>query len=604
MLTRPLTIDDTVHRAVARGRATLLDLQHDDGRWEGIARSDPGVTAQFLLMTRYLDRSDPATDAPLLAYLDRSQRPGGGWAAYPDGPPSLDVTLLCYAALRFAGRSPGSAPMLRARSVILAAGGIEAVGFVARFPLVFCDQIPGFTLTYLSPKLLFLPRWLHPHLRDLGILLQDVLPLELLLKQRAAKAPPPGRDIQELRAGRPFSRVAMSPLGAAISRLGEVVDIVAPARSLDRNAARWFAEQQNGDGLWAGNAVFTMRGVMALHATEPGRYTQRIERAIEGMRRLQIADGGTRWQQLALTPVLDTAIAVTALLDAGLPSGETRLLRAMRWLTAAQGADGGWSFSLENAATPDTDTTLHALEALARAPTSVPGVTEAIASGIRWLLARQDTSGGWAMWPTRWRSGRTMVREVELARVMDVSTPDVTARTVRALTLLQSLRGPNAALRRAIHRALVYLRSVQRSDGSWPGRWAVNYTYGTAQGLTAMAVAGEHDGAPARARGFLQATQQADGGWGESPDSDAAEVFIPAPSTVTQTSLALLGLLAAPDPGDSAVARGTAFLLERERDGVWDDDTFRQTVLLGRMYYQNSLFATSLAVTALARTPC
>jgi squalene-hopene/tetraprenyl-beta-curcumene cyclase len=485
--------------------------------------------------------------------------------------------------------------------VIFARGGIEAVGFVARFPLVFCGQIPQFTLTYLSPKLLFMPRWLRPHLLDLGILLQDVLPLELLLKRRAAKTPPPGCDLAELRSGRPFPHVTMAPLGAAISQLGKVLDIVVPARGLDRRAAAWFAEHQNGDGLWAGNAVFVMRGVMALHAIESGRHRQRIDKGIAALRALQVTEGETRWQQLGRTPVLDTAIAATALLDAGVPPDETRVLRAARWLVGAQGPDGGWSFSVGNAGTPDTDTTLHVLEVLARLPGSVSGIGKAIASGTRWLLARQDGSGGWSMWPTDWRTARAMVREVELARVMDVSTADVTARTVRALVVLRSQYGRDPGIENAIRSAVNHLKQSQRSDGSWPGRWAVNYTYGAAQGLTALSAAGDHGRAAVAARGFLHATQQADGGWGESPESDDAQSFVPGPSTVTQTSLALLALLAARPHGD-AVARGSAFLLERARDGLWDDDTFRQTVLLGRMYYQNSLFATSLAVMALARS--
>ncbi|MGH2348547.1 MAG: hypothetical protein ACRDFT_03655 [bacterium] len=97
---------ETVQQAVAAGRETLLNLQYPDGQWQGVVRCDPGVTAQYVLMARYMDRLDPAADGRLLAHLDRSQLPDGGWAAYPGGPPSLDVSLLCYAALRFAGRSP------------------------------------------------------------------------------------------------------------------------------------------------------------------------------------------------------------------------------------------------------------------------------------------------------------------------------------------------------------------------------------------------------------------------------------------------------------------------------------------------------------------
>ncbi len=603
ILTSPITLTAAARDAVRRGTERLLDAQHADGRWEGTMRSDPGVTAQFLLAARYMDRLDPAVQTPMLAHLDRTQLPGGGWAAYPGGPASLDVSLLCYAALRFAGRSPDSGPMLRAREVILASGGIEAVGFVARFPLVFCGQIPPFSLTYLSPKLLFMPRWFHPHLHDLGILLLDVLPLELLLKRRAAKAPPPGCDLGELRSGKAFAAVSMTTLGAGISHLGRIIDILVPARSLDRRAADWFADQQNPDGLWAGNAVFAMRGVMALEAIDGTRHRQRIDRGFAGMAGLQIADDGTRRQLLGRTPVLDTAIAVAALLDAGLPPEEPRLLRAARWLIDAQGPDGGWSFGLENALTPDADTTLHVLEALTRGSNSVPGLKSAVASGIRWLLSWQDRSGSWSMWPTNWRTARSMVREVELAQVMDVGTPEVTARVVRALARLQVHGGYGDAGRtRVTWRALDYLKRTQRPDGSWRARWAVAHAYAAAQGLTALAAAGDQTVAAVRARRFLCETQQADGGWGESPASDLAATFIPGPSTVTQTSFALLALLAAePLPG-AAAARAVAFLVERQRVSGWDDEAFCQTMLPGRMYFQNSLLPHSLALAALGRS--
>jgi len=604
MLTRPLTIADAVHRAVAAGRERLLDAQHPDGRWEGIVHCDPGITAQYLLTARYVDRLDPANDARLLAHLDQSALPTGGWAAYPGGPPSLDVSLLCYVALRFAGRSPDSRPMQEARGVILASGGIEASGFVPRFPLVFWGQIPPSGLTYLSPKLLFMPRWIHPNFHDLGILLQAVLPVELLLKWRAVKTPPEGCGLEELHSGRPHTPVIMTPLGGAISRASNAVDTILPMRRLDRRAADWLAAQQNRDGTWAGVAVFTTRSAMALHAVDPIRYRRHIDHALAGMRRLQIVNGETSWQQSGRSPVVDTAIAAASLLDAGLPPTEARLAQAVRWLLSVQTDSGGWSHKEDNERTPDADTTLHVLEVLARAPHAAPRTPDALAQGTHWLLAKQDASGGWAMWPTNWRSGRMIVLEIDRAGVLDVSTPDVTARTVRALAQLrdhvtaQTRRRIDAAMARAV----VYLQQTQRPDGTWPGRWAVNFAYGTAQGLTALMAAG-HGGsaAAAWARRALVEMQQPDGGWGESPSSDKAGRYVSAPSTVTQTALALLGLLNVPTVPDEVVSRGSAFLLERARGGAWDDETFCQTILPGHMHFQNSLLATSLAVMTLAR---
>ncbi|MGH2348550.1 MAG: hypothetical protein ACRDFT_03670 [bacterium] len=602
MLTQPLTTGDAVHRAVAAGRETLLDLQYPDGRWQGIVRCDPGVTAQFLLAARYVDRLDPARDAALLAHLEDTQDAGGGWPAYPGGPASLDVSLLCYAALRFAGRHPDSPPMQRARRVILAGGGLEAVGFVPRFPLVFWEQVPPAGLTYLSPKLLFLPRWIHPHVLDLGVFASPLIAIELLLKQRAIRIPPPGHTLGELRSGRTPPHAAMRAMGRIMAAASRLVDLLIPARGLDRRAADWLAGRQNRSGLWAEMVLFTTRALMALHATDQARYRGAVDAAMAGMVRLQVGDGRTLWQQVGRSPVLDTAIAAAALSDAGVGAGDARMVRAWQWLVATR-TTGGWSLSPENAVSPDNDTTLHVLEALTSAPPTVAGVSEAIEAGTVWLLAMQDPSGGWAMWAPGPRIRRTPVWELEHNGAVDTSTPDVTARVVRALMRLRAHVTAQTCRRidAAVARAVVYLQQSQHPNGSWPGRWAVNFAYGTAQGLTALTLTGDRPDCALRAREFLRSTQQHDGGWGESPVSYDARYFVPGPSTVTQTSLAMLGLLASQPSPDAVLTRGTGFLLDRHHNGGWDDETFTQTVLPGKLHCQNSLLAHSLAVMTLGQ---
>jgi squalene-hopene/tetraprenyl-beta-curcumene cyclase len=384
-----------------------------------------------------------------------------------------------------------------------------------------------------------------------------------------------------------------------------------PAPGLDQHAIDWLLTRRNGDGLWMGLLPFTMRGLMVLHSADDARYAPLIDEGLRALAALQVHDGRRRWQQLGRSPVLDTAVVTSTLLYSGVHAIDSRLRDALDWLLAQQARrtgdwsyqtrskePGGWSFSPGNDRNPDTDTTLHVLEALALARTDLPGQDQAMARGLRWLLAMQNDDGSWGMWGRHTPVGRAIVRELELNDALDAGTADVTARTVRAVSrLMTNPRFSGAATRSAVERGVKFLRATQHPDGSWPGKWAVNYTYGTTQAIMALAAAGHTtDPATERAVAWLRGVQQSDGGWGESPESYAAGRFLAAPSTVMQTGLALMALLVGDQSRDRQIMRGVQFLLEhRSSGGLWTEATFCQTLLRNHWYCQNTLFPTCLA---------
>jgi len=607
------TLASQARRAVRESVDALLDRQGEDGHWQARVDSDPSVTAQYLLTAGFVGRVDPEIETPMLEYLRQSQLPEGGWPAYPGGPASLDVSLLCYAALKLGGYPAESPELARARRMILAAGGLEMVGFIPRAALAIWNQIPYESLTYVSPKFLLIPPAISPNLRDLGILLQAALPVWLLSKRRVLRTRFTGLDLAELYTGGRFPRLSMRVTDLAVSAASRLMDSLWPAPGVDRRAVDWLAERQNADGLWTGLALFTNRGLMALETLDPGRYASAIDAGMAGLARLHVSEGRMRWQQVGYSPVLDTAISVRSLIDAGIRADDPRLRAAFDWLIETQSRrrgdwqqnapgvePGGWSFIPENNRNADTDTTLHVLEVLALAPPDVAGRSEALARGVQWLLGMQNRDGSWGMFGRQpvWRLA--LPRELERNGVMDRGVPDVTARVIRALSRLEALSGVDVGA--AMTRGRRFLTATQGADGSWPGRWAVNYTYGTAQGLTALAGTGEA-GRAGRARAFLTATQHADGGWGESPESYAAGRFVSAPSTVTQTGLVQLALLTAVPPDDPTLVAGMRFLLDRRPSGggLWTEDTFCQVVLPGRLYFQNTLLAGCFGLMAVSR---
>ncbi|HEY1638546.1 MAG TPA: prenyltransferase/squalene oxidase repeat-containing protein, partial [Rhizomicrobium sp.] len=231
---------------------------------------------------------------------------------------------------------------------------------------------------------------------------------------------------------------------------------------------------------------------------------------------------------------------------------------------------GGWAFQYHNAHYPDLDDTAAVVLALDRAAKR-GGAAEAISRGREWVEGLQSRNGGWAAFDAD--NSYHYLNNIPFAdhgALLDPSTEDVTGRCVG---MLAQLGEPADSLR--MKAAIVYLERVQRKDGSWFGRWGVNYIYGTWSALAGLNAAGIDPKHPTmrKAAEWLITIQNADGGWGESCDSYKLDYagYVPAPSTASQTAWALLGLMAAGEVDHAALARGTAYLQETQaEDGLWN----------------------------------
>ncbi len=138
---------------------------------------------------------------------------------------------------------------------------------------------------------------------------------------------------------------------------------------------------------------------------------------------------------------------------------------------------------------------------------------------------------------------------------------------------------------RAVERGVAYLVEEQLEDGSWFGRWGVNYIYGTGAALPALEAAGiAHDHpSMSRAVAWLEGRQNSDGGFGEDCRSydtgDAGARWRGrGVSTASQTAWALTGLVAAGAAHEPAAASAVAWLCRNQReDGDWDEEHFTGT---------------------------
>ncbi|MDR2757501.1 MAG: squalene--hopene cyclase [Planctomycetaceae bacterium] len=208
----------------------------------------------------------------------------------------------------------------------------------------------------------------------------------------------------------------------------------------------------------------------------------------------------------------------------------------------------------------------------------VADTTAALESGLRWLLAMQNKDGGWAAFDRG--NDKEILCKVPFAdhnAMIDPSTPDLTGRVMESLGRLGFRVGHNVE----IDRVVSYLRQQQQADGSWFGRWGVNYIYGTWQALTGLIAVGvePEDLAVVAGANWLLAHQHPSGGWGESPDSyQDPSLRGRGTPTASQTAWAIMGLIAAGKIEDQAVYRGIRFLLNRQRtDGTWFEPEFTGT---------------------------
>jgi squalene-hopene/tetraprenyl-beta-curcumene cyclase len=299
--------------------------------------------------------------------------------------------------------------------------------------------------------------------------------------------------------------------------------------------------------------------------------------------------------QPCVSPVWDTALTCHALLEAGDDASRAATLRGLDWLVPLQVLDvigdwsvrrpsvrpGGWAFQYANPHYPDLDDTAVVVMAMDRARRIGAGdrYDPAIARAVEWVKGLQSSDGGWAAFDVD--NTFHYLNNIPFAdhgALIDPPTEDVTARCVSMLAQL----GETRANSEAVERGVQYLLRTQTRDGSWYGRWGLNYIYGTWSSLCALNACGidPKSAEIRRAVDWLLSIQNPDGGWGEDGSSYKLEYsgHEPAASTASQTAWALLGLMACGEINHPAVERGVRYLAQTQAaDGFWNEERFTAT---------------------------
>jgi squalene-hopene/tetraprenyl-beta-curcumene cyclase len=598
-------LDDTIEKAIH----WLDEDQHGAGFWVGMLESNCCIEAEWLLAMHVLGVEDANQRAALVRGILNRQRADGSWEVYHAAPMGdINATVECYAALRACGHAPEEEPLVRARNWIMSHGGLARVRVFTRFWLALIGEWPWQYTPNIPPELIFLPRWFPFNIyRFASWARATMVPLSILSARRVTRPLLPGRRLDELF---PDGREALNyrlPRGEAMSWRNF---FVAADRALHayqklpfkpgretaiRVALEWVLKHQDADGAWGGIQPPWIYSLMALHREGYAITHPVMARGLAALRaHWSYQRAGGLHIQASESPVWDTALALLAMQDCDRSHESSRTMSdAVEWLLDQQilvrgdwkvrvrnAKPGGWAFERANIHYPDIDDTAIVLIVLARLRPHYQDrerLEQAIIAGRDWMLAMQSGNGGWAAFDKdNDQEVLTKLPFCDFGETLDPPSADVTAHVLEALGWLGVDRSHGA-----IGRGLAYLRREQERDGSWFGRWGVNYIYGTAAVLPALAAIGEDMSAPyvRRAADWIVAHQNDDGGWGETCASYMDDSLRgKGESTASQTGWALMALLAVADERYRvAVERGVTFLVARQREGTWEEPQYTGT---------------------------
>ena len=589
--------------AIRRSQQWLLAGQDEAGYWSHELEADTTLTSEYLMLRRFLGLVDPEKERKAVRYLIETQLPEGGWPIHYGGPAEISASVKAYFALKLSGVSADEPCMQKARAVILSKGGVVGANVFTKVVLALFDQYDWRGIPTMPAELILLPPRFYFSLYALSYWSRTVLvPLLIIFDAKPVCRIPQEQGIDELycvtrnrvnfRREPPFRRDprwftwrnVFITLDGGLRLYDRLVPRWLRKKSVER-AAQWMLARMEGEGGLGAIYPAMANSVVALRCLGYAVDHPRVRKAWREIEALEVDAGAALHLQPCFSPLWDTALTVDGLIESGLPQDHPALVRAARYIlsrqcrqvgdwivSAPQATPGGWYFQFENEFYPDNDDTAALLTSLANIRVPESALQRAgMERGTKWTLALQGRDGGWGAYDKD--NNKLLFNEIPFAdhkALLDPSTADVTGRELEMLGTLGYDRSHPAAVR-----AIRFLREHQEKDGSWYGRWGVNYLYGTWSVLAGLRAIGEDMQTEyvRRAVAWLVSKQNSDGGWGEScvsyAKADARGLGESAPS---QTAWALMALLCAGEVDTLSVVRGVTYLLRhQDSQGCWSE---------------------------------
>jgi len=622
-------------RGITAAQQHLLSLQNPEGYWWSELEANVSITAEVVLLHKIWGTGNSRPLKKAENYLRAHQRPHGGWELFYDDGGDLSTSVEAYMGLRLLGVSATDPALVRAKAFILSQGGISKTRIFTKFHLALVGCYDWRGLPSLPPWIMLLEHPFPVNIYELSSWARSsTVPLLVVFDNKPVYPINPAFNLNELYAEGIENVRWELPESSDWSdaflwldqgfKFAESLDLVPFRKEGIRQAEQWILERQEASGDWGGIIPAMLNSMLALRALDYDVNDPVVQRGFQAIDDFAVETDDTYWIQPCVSPVWDTALALRALSESGISEGEA-VVQAGEWLLKKQildygdwavknpqGRPGGWAFEFENRFYPDVDDTAVVVMALQGITLPNEALKKgAIARARRWIATMQCNTGGWAAFDINndqdWLNA---IPYGDLKAMIDPSTADVTARVLEMHAHLLPDRDLALSSTRT-QNGLRYLARQQETDGSWFGRWGVNYIYGTSGAISALALVNPERYRSQIHRGadWFVTCQNRDGGWGETCQSyKDSSLKGKGPSTSSQTAWALLGLLDADAAigldamGQAAIKRGIQHLLTTQgENGAWRETEYTGTGFPGHFYLRYHLYPQVFPLMALGR---
>jgi squalene-hopene/tetraprenyl-beta-curcumene cyclase len=613
--------------AITRSQSFLLTEQKPEGYWVGELMVDSTLVSDTIAYHHWNGKVDLKWQRKAVNHIFSMQLPDGGWNIYYGGPAEVNATIKAYLALKLAGVPVTDPRMLRAREVAMNLGGVPRMNTFSKLYLALLGLFPWDYVPTIPCEIILIGKWFHVNFHEMSSWSRSMLvPLSIInhfKPTRKAKVTldelfPEGYHERDLAIPPDPQTFTFRNFFLWLDQLHKFVENnkLRPFRKRAlKKAEEWMLERFEGsDGL---AAIFPaiLNSLIALKALGYADDHPHVIRAAGELKKLEHETEDSVRIEPCFSPVWDTAIVAICLAESGVPVTHPALAKASAWLmdkeirfrgdwkykNSVDVEPSGWVFEFENKWNPDVDDTAMVLLALRLVPSADrQRRDECLQRALKWMMTFQCKDGGWAAFDKDCTKG--ILEKVPFAdhnAMLDPECADITARILELL----GYEGYSAE-HPQVEKALEFVQQHQESDGSWYGRWGVNYIYGTWQVLRGLHAMGLDMSEPwlQKAGQWLESVQHEDGGWGERCNTYDDPVFKgQGPSTASQTAWAIMGLCTFGDPERPSLIRGIQYLIETQNsDGSWTEHEITGTGFPKVFYLKYDMYRNAWPLLAMA----